>query len=67
MPIEQEYEMLKSNLAIIKRKMGKATTKRELLLLKDQLHTTRMELAMCQADMRNGYSLSESDTLTDDT
>lgn len=61
MPINEEYAMLKNNIAIIKRKMASATNKRDLLLLKDQLHTTRMELAMCQAEMRNGYSLAETD------
>lgn len=58
MPITQEIEMLKNNIALIKSRMAHAQNKRELLLLKDELHTTRMELVMAQAEAKNGFSLA---------
>lgn len=57
MPLQEEIAMLKNSIVIIKSKMAKAQNKRDYLLLKDQLHTTRMELVMAQAEMRNGYSM----------
>lgn len=59
MSLQDEITMLKNNIKIIKTKMANAQDKRERLLLKDQLHTTRMELVMAQAEAREGYSLSE--------
>lgn len=56
MSLKDEIAMLKNNIAVIKSKMAHAQNKREFLLLKDQLHTTRMELAMAQAEEREGYS-----------
>ena len=56
MSLKDEIAMLKNNIAVIKGKMAHAQNKREFLLLKDQLHTTRMELAMAQAEEREGYS-----------
>lgn len=58
MPITQEIEMLKNNISILKNRMAHANNKRELLLLKDELHTTRMELVMAQAEVKNGFSLA---------
>ena len=57
MPITEEITMLKNNIALIKTRMAHAQSKRELLLLKDELHTTRMELVMAQAEAKNGFSL----------
>lgn len=59
MPLQEEIAMLKNNIVIIKSKMAHAQNKRDYLLLKDQLHTTRMELVMAQAEMRNGYSMTD--------
>ncbi len=59
MPLQEEIAMLKNNIVIIKNKMAHAQNKRDFLLLKDQLHTTRMELVMAQAEMRNGYGMSD--------
>lgn len=59
MPLQEEITMLKNNIVIIKSKMAHAQNKRDYLLLKDQLHTTRMELVMAQAEMRNDYSMSD--------
>lgn len=59
MPLQEEIAMLKNNIVIIKSKMAHAPNKRDYLLLKDQLHTTRMELVMAQAEMRNGYSMTD--------
>ena len=58
MSVTQEIEMLKENIAVIKTRMAHAQSKREFLLLKDQLHTTRMELTMAQAEAKNGFSLA---------
>ena len=56
MSLQDEIAMLKNNIVVIKNKMAHARTKRDYLLLKDQLHTTRMELVMAQAEAREGYS-----------
>ena len=56
MSLSEEIAMLKNNIVVIKSKMAHAQTKRDYLLLKDQLHTTRMELVMAQAEAREGYS-----------
>lgn len=48
MPLKEEITMLEESIAIIKSKMAHAQNKREYLLLKDQLHTTRYELALAQ-------------------
>lgn len=58
MPITEEITMLKNNIALIRSRMAHAQSKRELLLLKDELHTTRMELVMAQAEAKNGFSLA---------
>lgn len=58
MSLNEEATMLKNSIAIIKQQLPKATCKRDVLLLKDKLHTLRLELAMCQAELRNGYSMS---------
>lgn len=58
MSVTQEIEMLKKNIAIIKTRMAHAQSKREFLLLKDELHTTHMELVMAQAEAKNGFSLA---------
>lgn len=59
MSLQDEIAMLKNNIVIIKNKMAHAQNKRDYLLLKDQLHTTRMELVMAQAEQREGYSMSD--------
>lgn len=59
MSLQDEITMLKNNIVIIKGKMAHAQTKRDYLLLKDQLHTTRMELVLAQAEAREGYSMSD--------
>ena len=59
MSLQDEIAMLKNNITIIKSKMAHAQNKRDYLLLKDQLHTTRMELVMAQAEAREGYSMSD--------
>lgn len=59
MSLQDEIAMLKNNIVIIKNKMAHAQNKRDYLLLKDQLHTTRMELVMAQAEAREGYSMSD--------
>ena len=56
MSLQDEIAMLKNNIVVIKNKMAHAQNKRDYLLLKDQLHTTRMELVMAQAEAREGYS-----------
>lgn len=48
MSLKEEITMLEESIAIIKSKMAHAQNKREYLLLKDQLHTTRYELALAQ-------------------
>lgn len=57
MSLQDEIAMLKNNIVIIKSKMAHAQAKRDYLLLKDQLHTTRMELVLAQAEQREGYSM----------
>lgn len=59
MSLQDEIAMLKNNIVVIKSKMAHAQTKRDYLLLKDQLHTTRMELVLAQAEAREGYSMSD--------
>lgn len=59
MSLQDEIAMLKNNIKIIKTKMANAQDKRERLLLKDQLHTTRMELVLAQAEQREGYSMCD--------
>lgn len=59
MSLQDEITMLKNNIKIIKTKMANAQDKRERLLLKDQLHTTRMELVLAQAEQREGYSMCD--------
>ena len=59
MSLQDEIAMLKNNIVIIKSKMAHAQNKRDYLLLKDQLHTTRMELVMAQAEAREGYSMTD--------
>lgn len=59
MSLQDEIAMLKNNIVVIKNKMAHAQTKRDYLLLKDQLHTTRMELAMAQAEAKNGFGFDD--------
>ena len=59
MSSQDELAMLQNTIVVIKNKMAHAQTKRDYLLLKDQLHTTRMELVMAQAEAREGYSMSD--------
>lgn len=58
MSIHDEIAMLKNNIAVIKNRMAHAQSKREFLLLKDELHTTHMELVMAQAEAKDGFSLA---------
>lgn len=58
MSVHEEIVMLKESIKNLKSKMANTKNKRERLLYKERIHTASLELAMAQAEERNGYGLN---------